>query len=123
MRRPVRRPLRLLVVCGIVVACGVAHAQAPSQISTQTRPPEFSKGTLGIILDGALNLHRANFQALPGVPNCCPLFEGGAGLGGEFAFFYDYDAFGDGHIGLRAGVISLAGTLTADESVTLAING
>ena len=85
--------------------------------------PSLSKSTFGAFGDAAWNIHHANFQALPGIPNCCPLFENGSGLGGSFGFFYDYDAFGDGHLGVRAGLNLLDGTLKADEGVTLAVNG
>src|SRR5947209_7041068 len=99
------------------LAAGALRAQSPSQIAeqqTEARKSELSKGTIGLILDGSLNMHRANFQTLPDIPNCCPLFEDGSGWGGQFGLFYDFDAFGDGHLGVRATVGSLSGTLTAD---------
>src|SRR6266540_6468845 len=96
---------------------------AVAQEQRDTAYSVFSKGTLGLILDGSLNMQRANFQKLPDVPSCCPTYGDGAGLGGQFGFFYDYDAFGDGHIGIRAAVNSLAGTLTKNEPFTIAVDG
>ncbi len=103
----------------MLLAHTLAHAQSENAAAP---PPDTSKGTFGVFLDGSLNMHRANFQTLPGVPNCCPLFETGSGIGWAGGLFYDYDAFGDGHLGLRAGVHQLGGKLTADEPVTTASN-
>ena len=110
--------LRLLAVCLVLLA----HTVSQAQTSRVAPPPDTSKGTIGIFGDGSLNIHRANFQTLPDVPNCCPLFQNGSGLGGEFGLFYDYDAFGGGHLGVRAGLNLLGGKLTATEPVSTAVN-
>ncbi len=108
----------LFVVCSAVLVLNVTAVQA------QTSVPRYdtSKSTFGIVLNGSYNMDVANFQALPGIPNCCPLFKTGDGWGYEGGFFYDYDAFGPGHIGVRATISSLAGTLKDDESILIAIN-
>jgi len=113
----------LAFLIAVVIALPAAHAQTPSQPSDSIPERQVSKSTFGILGDAAWNIHRANFQALPDIPNCCPLFENGSGLGGAFGAFYDYDAFGDGHLGVRAGIELLDGKLTADEPMTIAING
>src|SRR5260221_4386155 len=107
----------------LAVAAMLLCAQTTLRAQGTTPPPDTSKGTFGLVLDGAWNLHQANFQNLPDVPNCCPQFQSGSGLGGEFGLFYDYDAFGSGHLGVRAGMSFLSGTLKADEPMTIAING
>ena len=122
MARLFRKALGFLIVSSAFLAYGEAQAQAPSQ-SSQVPPPLPSKGTVGLVLDGSWNIHEANFQTLPDVPNCCPLFEHGYGFGYEFGLYYDYDAFGAGHLGVRAVVSSLAGTLKADEAMSLSVNG
>src|ERR1019366_6502078 len=113
----VRNASRLLGVCSVLLALNVASAQ------TQLPRLDTSKSTFGAFVDGSLNLYNASFQTLPGVPNCCTLFQTGNGFGYEAGLFYDYDAFGPGQIGVRAGIGSLNGTLKADESVELSING
>ncbi len=102
-----------------VCAAITGHAQ----IKDTSDVPQFSRSTYGLFGDAAWNIHRANFQSLPDVPNCCPLFESGSGMGGAFGAFWDYDAFGDGHLGVRVGVNLLDGKLTADEPMTIAVNG
>ncbi|HZK76182.1 MAG TPA: hypothetical protein VFD13_04665, partial [Candidatus Kapabacteria bacterium] len=108
---------------GLLAVCMFLFWLRASNVHAQAARIDTSKSTFGLFGDGAWNLHRANFQTLPGIPNCCPLFENGSGLGGSFGAFYDYDAFGDGHLGVRLGINLLDGTLKADESETLAING
>src|ERR1035437_470203 len=103
MIRFVRFALGLPVVCSLLFwlsASSNVHAQG----SAQAARIDTSKSTFGLFGDAAWNMHRANFQTLPDIPNCCPLFENGSGLGGSFGAFYDYDAFGDGHLGVPGGV-------------------
>jgi len=38
----------------------------------------------------SVNTHTADFRALPGVPNCCPLFESGSGIGPLFGIRYEH---------------------------------
>src|ERR1051325_5499845 len=77
--------MRYLAVLFLVSIGGTA---AFAQAQTDTTP-YFSKGTIGLILDGSMNMHQANFQKLPDVPSCCPTYGNGSGLGGQFGFFYD----------------------------------
>jgi hypothetical protein len=99
----------------VLTICFIPSASRAQQ--DQTPPPEPSKSSYGVVLDGALNLQHSNFQELPGVPNCCPLFQNGSGLGGSFGLFYDYDAFGDGLLGVRAVWSLLGGKLSTTETV------
>ncbi len=34
---------------------------------------------LGLVIDGNLNMHSADFRAFPGVPSCCPKYQSGSG--------------------------------------------
>ncbi len=38
----------------------------------------------------SVNMHAADFRALPRVPNCCPLFESGSGVGPLFGIRYEH---------------------------------
>src|SRR4051794_24787393 len=38
----------------------------------------------GLYIDLGFNHHLADFRALPGVPNCCPQFQSGNGVGASF---------------------------------------
>ncbi len=44
----------------------------------------------GISGNIGLNHHIADFRALPDVPNCCPQFTSGIGLGYKLGLFYEY---------------------------------
>jgi outer membrane protein OmpA-like peptidoglycan-associated protein len=122
MIRFVRFAFGLPAACSLLFLLSVS-SDLHAQTSAETARIDTSKSTFGLFGDAAWNMHRANFQTLPDIPNCCPLFENGSGLGGSFGAFYDYDAFGDGHLGVRLGVNLLDGTLKADEAMTISVNG
>jgi outer membrane protein OmpA-like peptidoglycan-associated protein len=122
MIRTLRNVFGLLAVCSALLVLNGSSVRAQDAASQVARK-DTSKSTFGILIDAALNEHRANFQTLPDIPNCCPLFQSGNGYGYEGGLFYDYDAFGEGHIGVRAGISSLNGTLKAAEPMIIAVGG
>ncbi|MGA2295939.1 MAG: hypothetical protein ABSG15_00140 [FCB group bacterium] len=70
---------------------------------------------IGIFSDFNLNKHTADFQKLPGVPNCCPSFESGTGSGVSLGFLYDIPFNNHFSLTLRAGYSVLNGKLSKIE--------
>jgi outer membrane protein OmpA-like peptidoglycan-associated protein len=66
-----------------------------------------------------LNLHQANLRNLPGIPNCCPRYEKGTGLGFNLGILYERSISNRIRIGARLGVQTFNGTLTAEDTTTL----
>ncbi|MGE3802395.1 MAG: hypothetical protein AB7H80_15370 [Candidatus Kapaibacterium sp.] len=71
----------------------------------------------------ALNRHSTDFRALPGVPNCCPIFTSGSGTGifGGFLFETPFSHWLLG--GARIGYRSFDADLSESEPVYLIVNG
>ncbi|MFP4529137.1 MAG: OmpA family protein [Candidatus Kapaibacterium sp.] len=69
----------------------------------------------GIYAGWQYNIHRPSFTALPGVPNCCPLFEKGDGSGFSVGFLYELPIPFGFEVGLRAGYSSLGAKLSRIE--------
>jgi outer membrane protein OmpA-like peptidoglycan-associated protein len=62
------------------------------------------------------NLHSADFVALPGVPNCCPEYTGGFGLGGYGALLAQMPLSELFRVGLRVGFLQQSATLRRTET-------
>jgi hypothetical protein len=73
----------------------------------------------GIFLDYDLNQHAANFQQLPGVPNCCPQFANGSGTGVAFGGAYRAPLAHPLIFTIRAGLLTQNATLDATEATTV----
>ena len=123
MKSFVRNASGLFAVCLALLVPNLVSAQSQPSAQSQLPRIDTSNSTFGIFGDGSWNFESASFQTLPGIPNCCTLFQSGNGFGFAGGLFYDYDASGPSHIGIRAGIGSLTGTLKADESVELSVNG
>ncbi|OGU57582.1 MAG: hypothetical protein A2X64_09020 [Ignavibacteria bacterium GWF2_33_9] len=63
------------------------------------------------------NLHNADFKELPGVPNCCPKFESGSGLGFHFGGLLRVPLNDNYSLGVNLGYITLNGSLQKDEII------
>lgn len=87
-----------------------AEQSAPSH-STRTHLP-YSIGGFAL---GSLNIHTANFQKIPGYPNCCPTFTGGSGIGLHLGVLGEYLLQPGMSAGLRIGYTSLGADLSARE--------
>jgi len=72
-------------------------------------------------------MHSTDFRALPGVPNCCPLFTSGRGHGISFALIYDFPFYKNSATtilgGARLGYIDHSAILSTTENTNLIING
>lgn len=78
--------------------------------------------SLGVYSFGSLNLHNTDFRSLPGIPNCCPRFESGNGLGFGFGLTGNFKLSNDVILSGRFGYNVLNGILTAKENTTLLLN-
>ena len=76
----------------------------------------------GIYIHDNLNFHAANFQQLPGVPNCCPRFETGFGSGIGAGAMIELPLNHATLFSIRASLHSMSGVLSAVETTTVIIN-
>ena len=76
----------------------------------------------GIFGDYALNYHTADFQRLPGVPNCCPRFEEGDGSGFMLGVLYELPLAARWDLLVRLGYVDYSGLLTAQEKEMLFVS-
>lgn len=73
----------------------------------------------GIVGGINLNSHTANFTKLPGIPNCCPRYEQGFGIGYNFSLLYEKDVANDIWLGARLGIQTFDGLLSKEETTTV----
>ena len=112
--------LRLLLMkhkslVNIVVFFSIISLVYPQESSINTK--------YGIYAAFNINQHIANFQRLPGVPNCCPHFVSGSGTGFTSGVLVEYPLTDMFLLGLRAGYTTLNGLLTQNEATTVITNG
>jgi outer membrane protein OmpA-like peptidoglycan-associated protein len=81
-----------------------------------------SKIKIGGFVGVNYNLHTANFQKLRGIPNCCPDFENGSGVGFHAGVLFENNFSGPYGYGIRLGFISLDGELLKNEPTTVIVN-
>lgn len=77
----------------------------------------------GIFGGYAINLHSADFQTLPQVPNCCPQFESGSGGGTLAGLMYGIPFSTWLLLEIRASYLQHNATLVEREPVTVIVNG
>lgn len=80
---------------------------------------DVSLGVMGLY---GLNTHRADFRALPGVPNCCPAFGDGAGAGVSFAVVGRKPLTELLRAEVRLGYTDMSGTLIRQEQTIVSGN-
>lgn len=66
-----------------------------------------------------LNIHSPDFYNLRSIPNCCPEFKTGFGMGPSAGFLYEYHMKDNYWIGARLGIMSLDGLLKKEETTTV----
>ena len=66
-----------------------------------------------------INNHTADFYKLAGIPNCCPHFESGSGIGYNAGLLFEYKLNNSFWLGGRLGIMSLDGELTKEEPTTI----
>lgn len=69
------------------------------------------------------NTHTADFRALPGIPNCCPRFESGSGIGPLMGLRYELPVSPSLLAGIGVDFTVHSAKLTEQEPVTLISQG
>lgn len=77
----------------------------------------------GLFGGAGYNMHSADFRALPGVPNCCPQFAGGTGIGPFGGALFESPIARQLLLSFRIGYRSFDAALAEREPVYLIING
>lgn len=76
----------------------------------------------GVVGNVGVNSHSADFRAFPGVPNCCPSFNGGSGTGINLGVLYE-TPLGESLWGsMRLGYSTTGGRLLRTENTTVSGN-
>jgi outer membrane protein OmpA-like peptidoglycan-associated protein len=92
-------------------------------IFAQDNSQSENRSKYGAFVDYNLNQHKANFQEIPGFPNCCLHFETGTGTGISAGLLYSTPITSFMSSQFRLAYSSLNGKLTATEPVMLNVNG
>lgn len=77
----------------------------------------------GLVGGWSFNIHRADFRALPGIPNCCPNFQSGSGGGPYFGALAEFPLAPSLMLGLRASYVSHSAVLSEREAVRVIVGG
>jgi len=102
--------MKILVILYIItLSFGYLHSQETT--------PESNK--YGVFFGLNPNFHSAKFNKLPGVPNCCPEFESGFGLGWNVGVLYERKVAEKLWIGTRLGMQTLDANLIKEEATTV----
>jgi outer membrane protein OmpA-like peptidoglycan-associated protein len=104
------------------MAFGSVEAQQPSpenapDVGATVRP------RYGVVGGVNMNVHTADFTALPGVPNCCDGFKSGFGFAPSAGVLYEMPLSTQLLLGVRAGYSSQSALLSRDESTTVEMDG
>ncbi|PKL77946.1 MAG: hypothetical protein CVV25_13110 [Ignavibacteriae bacterium HGW-Ignavibacteriae-4] len=76
----------------------------------------------GVYADYGLNMHSADFRALPGIPNCCTNFQEGDGLGLSMGALFEMDLTSHLFLAGRLGYTDLSGELIRLDKTTVIVN-
>lgn len=72
---------------------------------------------IGAFLGLDYNIHNADFDKLPGYPNCCPKFTGGSGIGYSLGIAANYPLLENLSLDARFGLNSLNGTMNKQQFI------
>lgn len=106
--------MKLTFLCFLTLAFTFAFVQA--------RVPDTVKNIFGLYGGANFNLHSADFYKLRDIPNCCPEFENGYGVGFNAGGLYERNFPGKFRVGARLGVSTLDGTMTEKEPTTVILD-
>lgn len=68
------------------------------------------------------NVQIAEFKKLPGIPDCCPIFGNGDGMGFNIGVLYEHKLDDKFWLAGRLGIMTLDGQLIKDESIGVILN-
>jgi outer membrane protein OmpA-like peptidoglycan-associated protein len=77
----------------------------------------------GVVGGLSINKHTTDFRALPGVPNCCPLFSSGSGTGPLFGGLFEIPIAPTSLFDIGLNYIDQSATLSESEPVAEAVGG
>ncbi len=80
---------------------------------------QLNRSAVGVFGHYALASHAANFQSLPELPCCSPLFQKGSGSGIDAGLLYQTPLSSSWIVSLRAGYLQYGGLLEVDEQTTV----
>jgi outer membrane protein OmpA-like peptidoglycan-associated protein len=100
----------------ILPALAALLLAAPLRAQDLPAAPNELRRSYGVYGDFNLNIHTADFRAIPGVPNCCPEFESGSGAGFSFGLLYELPLAERLTLGLRAGYGDYSALLKRTET-------
>ncbi len=101
----------------LMVACLLCTAAIGAQAQDTLRM------RYGLFGNLAFNTHQADFRALPGVPNCCPVFGSGSGTGPSAGALVEFPVASSLLLMLRADYTANGARLSEREPVRVIVNG
>lgn len=113
-----RHRVPFLLMLALLAPASIFGQNVPSENSGQEARTRF--GGYGHV---NLNLHSAGFSALPGVPNCCPEYESGFGIGPTLGLLFETPLSSQLMLSLRGGYSVAGATLARDEETTVEQDG
>ncbi len=121
----------LVVLCALFLSFGNLFSQNIAD-TTQVEEPldslqqaqiEKMKPRYGIYLHYALNVHSADFQGLPGVPSCCPIYDGGTATGLNLGALFELPLNDDFMLGARLGYADYSILMETNEPMQFIVDG
>jgi hypothetical protein len=104
--------LLLILLASVTILCSVPSGSQAQEYAS-----------FGPYFQYAFDLHRANFQQLPGVPSCCPRYGDGSGKTIGLGFLSLFPLTNQFEIGIRGGYEKSTGILSRTEETTVYDNG
>ncbi|MCZ7554911.1 MAG: OmpA family protein [Bacteroidia bacterium] len=110
------RTATILFLVALLVTASQVFAQSADEVDTTGL-------RYGGFINYSLNMHSADFQKLPGIPNCCPRFETGDGGGFAIGGMVEWPFADSFAILFRLGYHDYSALLTDRENILVNVNG
>ncbi|MFC2131590.1 OmpA family protein [Bacteroidota bacterium] len=113
-----------VIITLILLTVNFLPAQENSQGIVYAGGPYEQRESYGLFFDMNLNMHTANFtgEEWVGIPNCCPRFETGTGIGFGVGLFYALPVMPDWDLNVRLAFSNLSALLSKEEKIDVADN-
>ena len=112
-----RAPHRLRALCLRALCAGLCIALAPQAHAQQRGGDPELRPSYGVFGGASINLHRADFSELPGVPSCCGGYQSGSGAGIALGLAYALPIDPAWAFHLQAAYDDRSATLTRDQAI------
>lgn len=106
----------VFILLALFLVLSVSNNEAFSQ---EAEPDPGYK--IGLFAGYSLNYYKSRFVELPGIPNCCPLFEQAFGSGYLIGLTGDYRLYEKLSIGLKLGMADLSAPFKSVETVDVRV--